>query len=407
MQLPLVLDGATGTMLQRLGMPPGVCSEQWVLQHPDVLQQMQKDYAAAGSDIVYAPTFGANRVKLARYGLENQVAEFNHRLVELSRKAVGTNVMVAADLAPTGQFVPPIGDLPFEKMVEVYTEQAAALEEAGVDLYVVETTMTLPEARAAVLAIRSVSTKPIFVTFTVDEHGRSLTGTDVLAALVTMEAMGADAFGLNCSTGPEAMLVQLRRLGEHTALPLIAKPNAGLPETVNGETVYHCPPAAFTALTGEMARCGVRIFGGCCGTTPEHIAALRRSVDDLGLTGTSASRPGGIAVATEKDAWFFDTVDVDDCVDVLCGEDLLDDLMDAAEEDETFIRLKLEDADGLEFFEESQYAVRKPLILDTDDAGVLERALRLYQGVALYRDQGSIEKATLARLSATYGVKII
>ena len=407
MKLPLILDGATGTMLQQRGMPAGVCTEQWVLQHPEVLQQIQKEYVAAGSDIVYAPTFGANRIKLAQHGLGDQVAEYNRRLVEISREAVGPDVMVAADIAPTGQFIPPVGDLSFDEMVEVYAEQARALEDAGVDLYVIETTMTLPEARAAVLAIKSVSVKPVFVTFTVDEKGRSLTGTDALAALVTMEAMGVDAFGLNCSSGPETMLVQLRRLGEHTALPLIAKPNAGLPETVNGETVYRCSPAEFTTQTEEMARCGVRIFGGCCGTTPEHIAALRQRVDALSLETKPLPRPDEIAVATEQNAYFFDAVDEDDCVDIDCGEDLLDDLMDAEEEDETFIRLKIGDPAELESFEESQYAVRKPLILDTEDAQVLERALRLYQGVALYQDRGSIDAGTLDRLRKTYGVKII
>lgn len=406
MKFPMILDGATGTMLLENGMPGGVCTEQWVVEHPDVLQKIQRQYAAAGSNIVYAPTFGANRIKLAQHGLGDKVAEYNRRLVEISREAVGDGVMIAGDLAPTGQFIPPVGDLPFEDMVDIYTEQAQALEDAGVDLFVIETIMTIPDARAAVLAVKSVSSKPIFVTFTVDEHGRTLTGSDVEAALVAMEALGVTAFGLNCSTGPEAMVPLFRRLREHTSLPLICKPNAGLPQTVGGKTVYHCPPEEFVAWVDALADGGVMVYGGCCGTTPAHIAALKQRVDALGLA-HEPETPFEIAVATEKQAYYLDDIDADDCVDIECSEDLPDDLMDAEEEDECFIRLTLNSAEDLEWFEESQYAVKKPLILVTDDVELLEKALRLYQGVALYQDQGAIAPQRLLHLSKVYGVKIV
>ena len=148
----------------------------------------------------------------------------------------------------------------------IYTEQAAALAAAGVDLFLIETTMTMPEARAAVLACKSVSDRPVWVTFTCDENGRTLSGTDVLAALIVMQGMGVDAFGLNCSSGPAEMLEQMRRLTPYTTVPLIAKPNAGLPETVEGQAVYHCPPEEFASYAAGFAAAGVRIFGGCCGT---------------------------------------------------------------------------------------------------------------------------------------------
>ena len=406
MKFPLILDGATGTMLLERGMPGGVCTERWVIEHPEVLQDIQRQYVAAGSYVVYAPTFGANRIKLAQHGLGDKVAEYNRRLVEISREAVGPEVLVAGDIAPTGQFIPPVGDLPFEEMVAVYTEQAQALDDAGVDLFIVETIMAIPDARAAVLAIKSVSSKPIFVTFTVDEQGRTLTGSDVGAALCAMEALGVTAFGLNCSTGPEAMIPLFTRLQGHTSLPLICKANAGLPQTVGGKTVYHCPPEEFIACIPALAQAGVRVFGGCCGTTPDHVAALRRCVDDLGLDFT-ADEPFEIAVSTEKQAYYLDDVDADDCVDITCSEDLMDDLMDAEEEDETFIRLTLQSEDDLEWFEESQYAVKKPLIFLCDDSALLERALRLYQGVALYQDQGKIDPQRLLNLSGSYGLKIV
>lgn len=406
MNYPLILDGATGSLLMERGMPSGVCTEQWVLEHPEILQQIQREYAAAGSNIVYAPTFGANRIKLAQYGLGDQVAEINRRLVEISREAVGSEVMVAGDLAPTGKFIPPVGELSFEEMVSVYTEQAEALEAAGVDLFVVETIMTLPDARAAVLAISSVSRKPVFVTFTVDEHGKTLTGTDVQAAMVTMEAMGVTAFGLNCSSGSDTMLMHLQKLTEHTALPLIAKPNAGMPETVNGKTIYHCPPEEFIAHIGALSHAGVQIFGGCCGTTPAHIAALADAAALL-PEGSSPEPPFEIAVATEKAAYYLDDIDADDCIDIECSESLLDDLLDAAEEDETFIRLRLTGMDDLVYFEENQYAISKPLILDIHDYDLLTQTVRLYQGVALYQDQGAIDAAKLLHLAQTYGLKVI
>ncbi len=206
MRFPLILDGATGTQLQKRGYQGDVSAEQWVLDHPDSIRDIQRRYVQAGSRVVYAPTFGANRQKLEERGIFNQTAEYNHRLVALSRQAVDTRAWVAGDISPTGLFLSPLGEASFEELVDIYAEQAAGLEQAGVDLFVVETMMTLADARAAVLAIRSVSDRPIFVTFTCDESGRCLSGTDVAAALVVLQGMGVSAFGLNCSTGPEQML---------------------------------------------------------------------------------------------------------------------------------------------------------------------------------------------------------
>ena len=235
-RFPLILDGATGTELQKRGYGGDVSAEQWTLEHPDVIVDIQRGYVAAGSQVLYTPTFGANRQKLEERSIFNQTADYNRRLAALSREAAGGKAWIAGDLAPTGLFLAPLGEASFEDLVDIYTEQAAGLEAAGVDLYVIETMMTLSDARAAVLAVRSVSDKPIFVSFTCDESGRSLSGTDVTAALTVLQGMGISAFGLNCSTGPEQMLVQLRRLREYARVPLIAKPNAGMPITVGGKT---------------------------------------------------------------------------------------------------------------------------------------------------------------------------
>ena len=251
-RFPLILDGATGTELQKRGYGGDVSAEQWTLEHPDVIVDIQRGYVAAGSQVLYTPTFGANRQKLEERSIFNQTADYNRRLAALSREAAGGKAWIAGDLAPTGLFLAPLGEASFEDLVDIYTEQAAGLEAAGVDLYVIETMMTLSDARAAVLAVRSVSDKPIFVSFTCDESGRSLSGTDVTAALTVLQGMGISAFGLNCSTGPEQMLVQLRRLREYARVPLIAKPNAGMPITVGGKTVYDCTPEEFTAFVQPM-----------------------------------------------------------------------------------------------------------------------------------------------------------
>ena len=330
LSLPILLDGATGSELYKRGMPAGACTEQWVLGHPEALLELQRGYVAAGSQVLIAPTFGANRVRLEQHGIFGQVADYNRRLVELSRQAAGGRALVAGDMAPTGLFIAPFGESSFEELVAIYTEQAAALAAAGVDLFLIETTMTMPEARAAVLACKSVSDRPVWVTFTCDENGRTLSGTDVLAALIVMQGMGVDAFGLNCSSGPAEMLEQMRRLTPYTTVPLIAKPNAGLPETVEGQAVYHCPPEEFASYAAGFAAAGVRIFGGCCGTTAEHVAALRAAVEAVDFSAFVPPRrdPDVIPCASEKEARFI-TPDIDVGETIECTSDLLEDILEA------------------------------------------------------------------------------
>lgn len=403
LQLPLILDGATGTQLQKRGYTNEQCAEQWVLEHPEAIQDIQKNYVAAGSNIVYASTFGANRIKLEGNGIHGQTAEYNTRLVGLSREAVGQKAMVAGDIAPTGKFLYPIGDLSFDDLLDVYTEQAKALEEAGVDVFVIETTMTIPEARAAILAVKSVSDKPVFVTFTCDENGKTLTGTDVTAALVIMQSMGADAFGLNCSAGPDKMLIQLERMAEYAQVPLIAKPNAGIPEMVDGKAVYTCTPEEFAALVPEMAAAGVGIFGGCCGSEPAHIAALAQAVQQANIKKPEPKHTEELVAATERDVFVLPT-DVD-CGEVFpCDEDVMDAIEEAEDSEDAVLSIRIDEEDELENFAEGQYAIVKPLCLHCDDAALLEQALRLYQGRALYA--GSLTKEELQPLCDKYGLLV-
>lgn len=206
----------------------------------------------------------------------------NRKLVALSKEAAkGTNALVAGDLTMTGEQLYPLGDLMFEDLVDVYKEQAKIIAEAGADLFVVETMMSLQECRAAVLAIREVCDLPVMVSLTYNEDGRTLYGTDPVTAVVVMQSLGADAVGMNCSTGPEAMLEPIAKMAEYAAIPLLAKPNAGMPELIDGQTVFNVEPEEFAEVGKKLVEEGAAIIGGCCGTTPEHIRALKEAVKGI------------------------------------------------------------------------------------------------------------------------------
>lgn len=277
----VVLDGATGTNLQKAGMPVGVCPELWIMEHPDAILTLQRQFVAAGSQIVYAPTFTGNRIKLAEYGLADRLTEINTRLVQLAKEAAGDHAYVAGDMTMTGQQLYPMGDLTFEELVGVYKEQARVLWEAGVDVFVVETMMSLQETRAALLAIRETCDLPIMVTLTFEADGHTLYGTPPEVAVVVLQEMGADAIGMNCSTGPADMVEAVKAMYEYATVPIIAKPNAGLPEVENGQTVYRTTPEEFARDAELLIAAGARIVGGCCGTTVEHIRALSDTVRRL------------------------------------------------------------------------------------------------------------------------------
>lgn len=274
----VILDGATGTNLMAAGMPIGVCPEQWILEHRQVMLDLQKGYVEAGTKILLAPTFTGNRIKLAEYGLADKLEEMNTALVQISKEAAGGKAYVAGDLTMTGRQLYPMGDLQFEELVDVYKEQAMVLAAAGVDLFIVETMMSLQEARAAVLAIRETTQLPVMVSMTYEADGRTLYGTNPKTATVVLQSLGADVIGMNCSTGPEGMIEPVRQMAEVAYVPILAKPNAGLPELIDGNTVYQTPPEEFARIGAKLIDAGANVIGGCCGTTPEHIRQLAAAV---------------------------------------------------------------------------------------------------------------------------------
>ena len=271
-----LLDGATGSMLRRAGMPAGVCSETWILDHPQTLIALQRAYLAAGSEIIYAPTFGANRVLLGHHDLQREVRTLNRDLVQLGREAVGTSALLAGDMTTTGRPVTPGDDSAYETLLEIYREQAEALLAAGVDLFAVETMMGVTECMAAVEAIRSLCDTPILCTLSVYSDGKCYFDGTVFEAAEVLQALGVDAIGVNCSTGPDQLESVVRALHEMTDLPIVAKPNAGMPKILEtGEAVYSMQADTFAAHMGQLVEAGASLIGGCCGTTPEYIGALR------------------------------------------------------------------------------------------------------------------------------------
>ncbi len=278
----LFLDGATGSNLMRAGMPSGVCPEVWILENREILIRLQEEYVKAGSHILYAPTFSANRIKLDEYGLKEKQREMILELVGLSRQAAGDRAFVAGDLTMTGEQLAPIGTLKLEELIDIYKEQIGYLVEAGVDLLVVETMMSLQETRAALIAAKETCDLPVLVTMTFESDGRTLYGTDALTAAVVLASLGADAVGLNCSTGPDKMVELIRSMAQAVKVPVIAKPNAGLPFVDSeGRTCYDMDAAAFTEYMGALIDAGATILGGCCGTTPEFIRRLSEAYKAL------------------------------------------------------------------------------------------------------------------------------
>jgi len=278
----LVADGATGTNLQQRGLERGVASEMWVLERPEEIVRLQRDFIDAGADIILTPSFGATSIRLdaGGAGLGKRAAEINRRAVELGRQAAaGTGVLVAASIGPTGQLLKPFGPLDEAEAERAFSEQARALAEAGADLLVVETQFDLAEARIAVQAARSAAGGlPVVCSFSYDRGTRTMMGVKPSQAAGELGGL-VDVLGINCGRSLEDNLKALHELRAATPLPIWFKPNAGLPQVDElGNTTYEVTPAQMGAQAPEWVRVGAQVVGGCCGTSPEHLGAIAKSV---------------------------------------------------------------------------------------------------------------------------------
>ncbi len=276
----VLLDGATGSNLMKAGMPRGVCTEQWVAENPQALLDLQRAYVQAGSEILYAPTFSANRHSLARHGLEDQVERLNKTLLTLSKEAAGGKALVAGDLTTTGVPLEPMGNMKYEELFSIYQEQIAALCEAGADLLVVETMLAVDETTVALEAAQSICELPVMCSLTVQADGTAYFGGDCMEAVLTLQELGASAVGINCSCGPEQLGSLVRNMKKIAKIPLLIKPNAGMPVISDrGEAIYPMTAVEFAGHMQALVAAGANLVGGCCGTSPEFIAALKKSVE--------------------------------------------------------------------------------------------------------------------------------
>lgn len=280
----LFFDGAMGTMLQEKGLSGGELPELWNISRPEDVRDVHRQYLDAGCDILKTNTFGANALKLADTPYEvGRIIEAGVTLARQAADACGREAYVAMDIGPTGKLLEPLGDLSFDKAVDVFAEMAVAGEKAGADLLLIETMSDTYEAKAAVLAAKEYTHLPVVLTMIMDEKGKLLTGGDAAAVAVMFEGLKVDALGLNCGLGPAQMSLPLARMQEWCSLPLVCNPNAGLPRSVDGHTVFDIGPADFAAQVAELARLGTAVVGGCCGTTPAHIREVIRQCRDIPL----------------------------------------------------------------------------------------------------------------------------
>ena len=278
---PLLLDGATGSNLMAAGMPRGVCTETWILKHRDILKELQQSYVNAGSRVLYAPTFGANRMNLSLHHLEEHIKEMNDALVSLARESAKDMAFVAGDITTTGKMMEPAGDLTYETAFEVYKEQISYLSQAGVDFIIAETMINIEETLAAVDAASQVCDLPVLCSMTVEADGSIFSGGNAVEAAMALESAGASAVGINCSVGPDQLVSVVRNIKEAVSIPVIAKPNAGMPLIdEQGNAVYNMTPAEFAKHMKVLVENGTSIIGGCCGTTPAYIRAV---AEELGI----------------------------------------------------------------------------------------------------------------------------
>lgn len=275
---PIILDGATGSNLRLRGMPAGVCSEVWINEHAEIFQKLQREYVQAGSMAVYAPTFLANRFQLASRGLEADVKRLNMENVRISKEAVEGKAYVAGNLSTTSQALEPIGTMTYDRLLDIYKEQICYLCEAGVDYLAAETLLSLDEAMVICDAAAEECSLPLTLSFTCEGDGSLYFGGSITEAAVTLQEMGADAVGFNCAVGPDQLEAVVRNLKENLTIPVLAKPNAGIPQIdAAGAAHYSMDADTFSVCMKRLYECGARVIGGCCGTTPEYIEKLYRS----------------------------------------------------------------------------------------------------------------------------------
>lgn len=395
----LFLDGGMGTLLQAEGLAPGELPETWNIEHPEKVEAIHRRYYEAGSDVVLANTFGANVCKFHddRYTVE-EVIRAGIANAKRAGEQIGKETYVALDMGPTGKLLKPMGDLDFDDAYEAFAEAVRYGEKYGADLIHIETMSDTYEVKAAILAAKENSSLPVFVTMIFDERGKLLTGGDVPSVVAMLEGLRVDALGLNCGLGPKQMLPILNDLRRYTSLPIIVKPNAGLPKQKNGETYYDVEPDEFARIMQEVVKGGACVIGGCCGTTPEHIKKLVEECKDLPLReiekkhDTIVSSYGQAVILDDMPRIIGERINPTGkkkFKEALKNEDMDYILKEAITQQDKGahildVNVGLPDIDEVAMMEkvvkELQSVTSLPLQIDTVDGKAMERAMRIYNG---------------------------
>lgn len=397
----LILDGATGTFLQQNGMQPGVCPEGFALENPAVLKEIQQRYIEAGARAIYTSTLGGNAKKLEEFGLQKQTGHINKELAKISAEVAGSSAFVGGDVGPTGGFLAPLGELGFEQAVDIYKQQISALVSGGVDFIVIETMVDIQEARAAVIAAKEVCDLPVVACMTFDTHGRTLTGTGPAAAAVTLVCAGADVVGLNCSTGPEQMLPHVAAMKQVCPVPLIVKPNAGMPKLIDGQTCFDLSCGQFRQYVKPLCEAGANLIGGCCGTDEAYIRAIAEEAAKLKPQPWLSALPAVVTSVTDTVSIGGEFRVIGELINptgkpklkeaILAGD--FDYILDMAAEQRDAgahildVNMGVPGADENAAMQQAiewlSIHVKLPLCIDSSNADVIAQALRLYPGRAL------------------------
>ena len=425
-----IFDGAMGTMLQEGGLKAGGCPELMNIEQPEVVRKIHEAYIEAGATMIETNTFGASSLKLDHYGLEDRVAELNQAAVRIAQEASRGRAKIVGSLGPTGRFITPLGDLDFEEAYQSFYEQAKALADAGADYLIFETCIDIQEMRAGLLAAKDATKLPIICQLSYSEDGRSVTGTDPQTAAVTLEALGADIIGVNCSLGPQELVPIVQTLADNCSVPISVLPNAGMPRLENGKTIFPMQPDEFASWGTKLVAAGATYLGGCCGTTPAHIKALAAAVQDLSpaerkpadkrLRLTSRSK----TIITDKD---LPTTLIGERINPTGRKKLAEEIKNGSlfsvkreAIDQVRAGARLLDVNmgvgGIDQAKAMHDAIREvaqitdsPLAIDTSDTKTLEAGLRAYPGRALINSV-SAEKERIEEflpLAKKYGAAIL
>ncbi|NLC68451.1 MAG: homocysteine methyltransferase [Clostridiaceae bacterium] len=419
----LIYDGSKGYVLQKFGLKAGECPESWNITHSDVVRKIYSLYKEAGSDIIQTNTFPGNGIYLERYGLRHMMYEINYHGARLAREVMGKDGFVAGDIGPTGKLFEPSGELGFEEAYQVYREQVKALEDGGVDVINFETFNDIAEMRAALLAAKENSKLPVICSLSFEQNGRTLMGTDPQTAVVILKTLGADMVGTNCSFGAKYMLEIVKKMHEAGGGYLSVKPNAGLPEIVDGVAVYRETDEEFASTAVKFLQYGARLVGGCCGTTPGFIRALRDKYDLIRENLTGKDSMNDIVMFESIIASSTCTLNLGNYENIRIGKllplpeegdaakdflrrvkegnmEIVEDIaLDLATEgyDAIYACMSIAGEDGkgsnngvnatdigilARVVNLAQGYLKQPVIIETDSPGALEKALRIYNGRA-------------------------